>query len=267
MTSWVLIDETNGATTTMGEKLTPEILAKIAEACSIQMVRDYAGEYGTCNTTVRAGASPQDIQPGEIPFFILADLPDSPTAIAYHDVNGNGLPFAVDAITRSGTLTGAGNSLSVAISHEILETEGDPDCNAWVDDGKGQEHARELCDPVEVQTYPVTTSDGTAIQLSDFVLPAWWDTLASSPFSFMAKYSHNGAIDPPGPLMTAPGGGGNYQIVRFSGSGDHQVFSDTNTNPRPPHINGRPAGQRYTKLHYSGSRAARRLSQHKGEKS
>lgn len=193
----------------------PATLAKIAAACQIQMNRDFAAHWGGAYR-VRAGASSLDVQPGEVVFALLSSLPSVPGAIAYHDVNGNGVPVAYDAISLSFSLIGAGNSVSVAISHEILELSADPPCNRWADAGDNTERAIEVGDPVEAQSYAI---DDTGVSVSNFVTPSWFDPGSTGPFDFMSSVGLN-VNAPSGPFMAAPGG---YQIERTSGTGEHQV--------------------------------------------
>ena len=53
---WVLIDSTNGATTQDGSKLSPAVLAHIAEAVQDQVNQEFAAEWGA-QATLRVGAN------------------------------------------------------------------------------------------------------------------------------------------------------------------------------------------------------------------
>jgi hypothetical protein len=240
-TTFVLIDETNGATTGDGASLTPEIFSRIASAVQVQLNRDAAGELEAGPFLVRIGAA-ADVQPDEVPFPIKATI-GAPGAIADHYVNANGVPACEDAITLSDSLTGPGNSLSVAISHECLETGGDPGANEWADRGDSYEVAKERCDAVESQTYdigaaaepPVTTG----VHVSNFVTNRFFIPGASGPIDFMTSRGIPGAVPPPGPMQTAPGGGGNYQAIRWvDENGVTQVTAEGNPNGRRPWRHG-----------------------------
>jgi hypothetical protein len=213
----VLIDETAGAATTGGEKLTPAALAAMALAIQTQLNDDVAPEWGGAYT-VRAGANSKDVRAGETVFAVLKDLPDAPGAIAYHDVAGNAVPFALDAITLNDNLFGPGVSLSSSISHECCEMAGDLDCNLWADNGNGEEVAHELCDAVELEGYPITvTSAGAeqAVWVSNFLLKAFFAAGAPAPYDFLSTTGQGANDAPPAaPFQTANGNGGNYQIVR-----------------------------------------------------
>jgi hypothetical protein len=236
--SFALVDESQGATTADGAALTPTVLESIASACLAQLNRDVSSETGGGPYLVRVSTG-ADIQPGEIVFSILPTLPNAPGAIAYHDVLGNGVPVAYDAITLSDSLTGPGNSLSVAISHELCETAGDPGCNRWADRGDGTEVALEQCDAVESQTYDVGLALATGIHVSNFVLRSFFEPGAPPPYDFMTSYGIATTTAPPGPMQTAPSGGGDYQIVRqTSPQSETQVTAEGNPDGRRPWRHG-----------------------------
>ena len=207
--SFVLINETTAAA-----KLTLDAgtLAAIAEACQTQLNADYGPECGG-EYSVRVGKSANDILPNEIAFIYQDTLPTAPDAIAYHDIAGNGVPFALCALDQCDTLTGQGNSVSVSTSHEFCETAGNPGCNKFLNDGKGNAKAAERCDAVEVQSYPITTTQGTTVYVSNFVLDSWQIPGSPPPYTFMTKAGIEGGVEPSGPMETANGDGGNYQIV------------------------------------------------------
>jgi hypothetical protein len=206
----VLIDETNGATTADGSALSPGVLQQIASASTIQLNRDVAGYYGIPGAQVRVGTG-ADTQPGEIVFALMASLPNAPGAIAYHDVNGHGVPVIFDGLSLSDTLIGSGNSVSIAVTHELCETAGDEGCNVWADDGAGSEWAHELCDAVESSSYSIDVGGGAVVFVSNFVLPAFWIPNHVGPYDYLK-------------LATAPfATSGGYQITRLSGTGETQV--------------------------------------------
>lgn len=113
---WVLIDSTNGATTQDGSTLSPTVLTHIAEAVEDQVNGEFAAEWGA-PATLRVGKDSKDIKPGEWVYGFVASLPDAPGASAYHDINGNGVPFALCAVTTCGSLLGP-TGISVDASHE-----------------------------------------------------------------------------------------------------------------------------------------------------
>lgn len=214
---WVLIDDTNGAKTKDGSTLSADVLSHIVEAVSSQANGEFAAEWGA-PATLRVGANVNDIQPGEWAYAFVSQLPNAPTASAYHDINDNGVPYALCAVTTCGSLYGP-DGVSVDASHEILETAGDEGANQFANDNKGLMHAFEMCDAVEIQTYGKTCADGTVVQVSNWLLRDWFIPGAGAPYAYMSRENLPGNVSPPGPLETAPGNGGNYQIVSKAGAG------------------------------------------------
>jgi len=227
---FVLLDETGGASTSNGEKLTPDLLAMAARVATVFLNRDVAPYWGG-EHQVRAGSSPTDILPNELPAHVQASLQDAPGAIAYHSVDGAGIPDIFDGITLSDTLFGPGGWL-VAITHELAETVGDPGTNTLRADGEGKLFAQELCDPLEVESYPIQINadgsvgptpaantpvglqpDGSFIAfVTNFVLDAFFTPNHTGPFDFMTAQGVAGAAGPSGPFQLVPASGGDYQI-------------------------------------------------------
>lgn len=227
---FVLIDLTQGAQTTSGGVMTPAVLTQIAQACQQQLNTHFSSDWGG-DYTVRVGTQ-DGLEPGEFPFVLVAEFADVPNAIAYHTVNGNGQPLLFDAVTLSDSLAGPGNSVSVAISHELLETAADAGTNAWRDDGHGVEHAQEVCDPVESQSYCIGN-----VYVTNFVLPAWFTPNAVGPYDYMSRAALPGAQGPSGPLTLVSGG---YEIRRTydQGSEGQVTAHRLDGEPRRPYIAG-----------------------------
>lgn len=246
---WVLIDHTDGATTRDGSRLSAAVLSNIAEAVGSQVSEEFAAEWGA-QASIRVGADADDIQPGEWAYLFVGKLPDAPDASAYHDVT-KGVPFAICAISTCTDLYGP-SGVGADVSHELLETAGDEGANLFANDNNGSLHAMEMCDAVEVQAYPKTCSDGTIVQVSNWLLRPWFVPGGEGPYDYMTMAGLPGAVAPPGPMLTAVGNGGNYQIVSSSGS-THQEFAAL----RGPHIEG--TRRKGANPHWS-SRTARRLA-------
>jgi hypothetical protein len=220
---WVLIDQTKGAAAKDGGTLSAAVLARISEAVNSQVNGEFAAEWGA-QATIRVGSDEKDIQPGEWAYGFVPTLPDAPTASAYHDINAKSVPFALCAVTTCGSLFGP-DGVSVDASHEILETAGDEGANLFANDNKGWLHAMEMCDAVELQTYGKTCKDGTVVQVSNWLLRSWFIPGSPGPhYDYMSMAGLKGAVAPPGALLTAPGHGGNYQIVSKAGS-SKQIFA------------------------------------------
>lgn len=226
---FVLINE--GQKAPLAVQVVPAWLDLVAAACTIQLNRDVATAWGG-QYEVRLGLGPTDLAPGEIAFGLIDSLPNAPGAIAYHDVAGNAAPFALLGLDTCSTL----DDVSSAISHELCETAGDPDCNAWRDDGQGKEWAQELCDAVEATSYRIN-----GILVSDFLLPAFFEAQAPAPYCYTQALGLPGAY-PVAPFATAAGG---YQVVRSAGVGE-------------THVDGAVRALRVAKVRSSSSRVYRR---------
>jgi hypothetical protein len=220
VTKWVLIDETDGAKCGDGSSLDPATLTRIACACAEQLNQEFAHFYGG-QYEVRAGSDSKDIQPGEQVYAFVPTLAQAPGASAYHDTDGKGVPVAYCAVTTCSSLLGP-SSVSVDASHELLEAAADPSCNIMADNLAGLLVAYEVGDPVEVQTYASSVDAG--VQVSNFVLPSWFDPKAPPPYDFMSEAQIEGAVAPPGPLQIAPGNGGNYIITETSAENETDTF-------------------------------------------
>ena len=237
-------------TSPLVSQLTPAWLARCAQAATTQLSRDAAKYWGTAIDGCRVGSGPTDVQAGELAFTIVDEDADAPGAVAFHDVQGNAVPFAVLILSTCNTL----DDVSTAITHELLEANGDLDCNAWCDDGQGHEWARETCDAVESNAYPIDLGDGQPpIAASDFVLPSFFAQGGQAPFNFCATLSPIADVAAPSaPFATASGG---YQIERDSGGNEQQVQGALKG---PISLLGTPRAARALRMRSWTSRAARR---------
>lgn len=220
----VLIDATNGAKTANGESLTPALLEKAAEAMDVFMNAHYSSVNGGVYS-VRAGSDAKDVRSGERVFHIGATLPGVPGAIAYHDSDGKGLPVFFDGITLSDSLFGPGNSWLVAMTHETAEGGGNPGVNLWADMLNGKQLAREACDAVESQSFPMTLKDGSIVYVSNFlILDRFFTPNCEPPYDYMTLrgWSTDG---PKAAGETVAARGANYQIEEDAGSGEQQVMA------------------------------------------
>lgn len=95
-----------------------------------------------------------------------------------------GRVFAQPVLANGGTTLTAPLSVCSVLSHEVIETLGDPTCARWAQRADGTLIAYELADPVESDSYQmmITASSGEQITgtVSDFVLPSWFDPNAAA---------------------------------------------------------------------------------------
>ena len=224
--------------------LSRPVLRHIAEAVTHQVNHEFSAEWGN-KVSIRVGTSMDDVRDGEWVYGFEATLPGAPSSSAFHDIHKHGIPYALCGVTTCRSLYGP-HGISVDASHEILETAGDEGANQYAYDNKRSLHAMEMCDAVEVQTYPKTCRDGTIVHVSNWLLPSWFIPRAIGPYDYMTKMKIKGAAAPPGPLRTAPGRGGNYQIVGgFHGSRQETAIllriAGTRRKGKHPHWSSRTA--------------------------
>lgn len=93
---------------------------------------------------------------------------------------------------------------ATTVSHEGLETRGDPPCDLWIPSGvDGVRLAAESADAVEDTHYSITVDDVEGqppriIMVSNFVLPAWFVRGSQGPWDYMGVLT--------GPQQITPGG-------------------------------------------------------------
>lgn len=147
-------------------------------------------------------------------------LPDADTAgaLGYHDTDPHGTPYGRVFTRYQGKAWPAlrpeshGISISNISSHEAVEIQVDPGCQATATAPNGDVWALEDADPVEAFAYDLTLPSGTVVSMSDFVTAAFFD-LPANPgqgYDAMSKASK--------PFAISPGG---YAIVN-----NKQVFAD-----------------------------------------
>lgn len=141
-------------------------------------------------------------------------------ALGYHSVDDNKVDafiFAGPVLDNGGvTLYDTHNpqnvSVSSVLSHEVCEMFIDRFANEWADGPsitKGSQYAKELCDPVEADSYaiPVTVGANTIeVSVSNFIFPSWFNAQADAsnfPFDYMKKLK--------APFTMSPGG---YMIIQ-----------------------------------------------------
>ena len=183
--SFVLVNQSTVTDAQYGGALTDALLGQIAEAVMQQIQTDVSPYWGAAGTTIRVGKPDgSDVLPTEVACFIQDTLANAPGAAAYHAVLPNGAPVAYFAREDNDSILSGPQALSVDVSHELLETIGDPGANRWADYGDlSMSKALELCDPVQNVCYPVSVAAGT-VSVSDFLLPSAFDPGAAGPWDF-----------------------------------------------------------------------------------
>ena len=181
-------------------KISNDDLQLMIEACKIQL-KDHAGPI--------LDRTPWDIKLGGedgFPMNIFDDA-DHAGVMGYHsqDPTGKvwGRVFVNPILNGGGTIMNGTKSVSVVLSHEILETFYNPYINLWAYKGDGTFVAVELCDPVENSSYEIDIN-GKKVSMSNFVLDCWFDKemATSDRFDYLSILKS--------PLTLASGG---YNII------------------------------------------------------
>lgn len=196
-------------------RVTQDGLVRIAAALMRQANEHFAGWWESASCTIGVFSTLASVPADYWPFQLVKTLSD-PNALACHTVDAQGRPSlycGTDVIfDNGGTLSSGSNSISAAMSHEVLEAIADAYVDFWCDFPDGsREVALEVADPVEGDSYNI---DGVAV--SNFVGPRWFRT-GAGPYDFMGKVTI--------PFTMSPGG---YWVERSGGPNgtSKQVFGD-----------------------------------------
>jgi hypothetical protein len=140
---------------------------KMVEAVAHQVLYDFGPRWhiGAHFEFVPAGKTP----PADAWVVALLDSSDQAGALGYHDLTPAGLPLGK---VFAGTDRQYGGSISITLSHEVLEMLADPwiDLAAQSDDGRF--YAWEAGDAVEADELGYAAPNGVLV--SAFVTPAWF---------------------------------------------------------------------------------------------
>lgn len=167
------------------------MLATIAHALMLQTA-EFGSWWETTASVVELLPNAINVPALDILFHIKDSIPEAPDALAYHTTDQNGRPVLVlgwETIKQNGgTITSGSESLSAAMSHEILEATINPYVNCWFDHPDGvREQCGEVCDPVQGNSYEIG-----GIAVSDFVGPRYFDSSPNAP----GPYSRGGTVSP-----------------------------------------------------------------------
>lgn len=203
-TKIVIINKTTEQSAPGLAKVLPAIVAALGK----QLANDVFPVWGNV-PVLELGTAPED----GASTIVLQDGLDVDGALGYHD-EANGIPrgfIGVGVILANGGTNSTGpNSVSVTLSHELLEMIGDESANLWADGPDGSDYARELCDAVESDSYDI---DGIAV--SNFVYPAFFDPQADK----TERLDRLGKLTKPFAMTS-----GGYQIKRAEPGAVSQIW-------------------------------------------
>ena len=182
-------------------------LTLMVEACKVQLKEHAAPLLERVPWEIKIGGD------DGFPMNIFDDS-DQAGALGYHSQNPDGKVwgrvFVNPVLNNGGTVLSGGRSVSVVLSHEILETFYNPYINLWANRGDATFVAVELCDPVESSHYQIEIS-GSQVSVSNFVLESWFDKELIN----AGRYDYLSTVATP--LTLAKGG---YNIIFNSETGE-----------------------------------------------
>lgn len=214
--------------------VTPFDLNLMIEACKKQMIEHAAPLLGKLPWEIKLG--------GDDGFpVVIMDNADHAKALGYHTQDPNGKiwcrVFTKPVLDKGGSTLHGTHSVSVVLSHEILETFYNPYVNMWANRGDETFVAAEVCDPVENDSYEIDVN-GTLVSVSNFVLDTWFDKelINAGRYDYMSRLTK--------PLTLSKGG---YNVIFNSETGEvksifgSQDEEDEHSLMKPPHPASRSA--------------------------
>ncbi len=188
--------------------ITDADIAFMCKAVSAQ-VYECAEAWGLPPTPVAFYSKEEGLPDGDVRIMSIVDDDGSSGTIGFHDNWAGTISARVEAM---------GARTSIIISHEALEMLVNPNVNLWhtMPDGKRMT-AREICDACESDTYiePVSIMGETrGIEVSNYLLPSWFDPFGKFPFDRMSKLTAPFTMD-----------AGGYLIVRDDNRNISNVFA------------------------------------------
>lgn len=178
---------------------------RMTAACADQLRNHAAPLWGWVPFGVSFAADDAHLMPGAWPIQVFDDS-DQAGTLGWHDLGPDGKPygrvFVNEILQNSGSVLHGALSVSVTLSHEVLEAAGNPYLNRWEQGPEGFEYAVELCDACEADSYEL---DGVSV--SNFLLPSYWRKNASG-----VRLDYMGSLTEPFSV-----GRGGYVIRRKDG--------------------------------------------------
>jgi hypothetical protein len=189
--------------------------AFLVQACAEQAL-EFATAWGIDPISVALYESTVGLPADDVWVCEYVDKLDVDGAEAYHSVDDAGRPY-LRCLPPSSPLD------ATDLSHEILETMGDPTADRWVKMPDGSEIAVEVCDPVQAESYIRDTTvlgETRSVKVSSFVLPGFFD--ASSP----GPYDRLGSVKAPFGMSS-----GGYEAVLDATGNETNVFARIRYSP------------------------------------
>lgn len=193
-------------------------IAAYLPALQLAVDRDFCPAWGLPPADLEFLVDPTAKPQSDAWLLIVADDSDQAGALGYHDVSSGGMPIGY---VFAKTDLEYNENWRITMSHELFEMLPDPMCNSMTSAmfrGKQVMTIREACDAVEGDD---CAYDVNGFKVSDFVLPAFFDTYSSHPAG--TKFDHCGHVTAP---MTIAVGGYMSIMDPSAGTGWKMVFGD-----------------------------------------
>ena len=147
-------------------------------ACQLQLRRDVAPAYDRTPWKLTFHKSRSTLPKKKCIAIVLFDRPDDPGIYGYHDEDEHGRRygrvFVNPTLDYGGSTLGTGDSVSVTLSHEVIEAFADAATNIWTEGPRELLWAYEVCDPVESNSYKIKVGK-RFVGVSNFVFDSWFD--------------------------------------------------------------------------------------------
>jgi hypothetical protein len=178
-------------------------VATMTGAIATQVQNDVAPVWGRAPADVVFYADPTTVPAGAYGIAVVDTIQDQPQGVLGFHTEAQvaqmwGVVAAQPELDNGWQKMTGDWSVSSTLSHEVLETFIDPNCNLWASDGQGSVYSIEVCDPVEAPTYTVS-----GVSVSNFVTPSWYDPLppAGAQFDKLGQLTAGFSILPSGYMV------------------------------------------------------------------
>jgi hypothetical protein len=189
---------------TRDPRIPGEELRRVVAALGRQAGEHYAPFWQSAPVDIYLADSLARVGANDSVIALLRDA-DQAGVLGYHTTAPDGRPygrvFTRPIFENGGTLLSGANAVSVTLSHEYLETMGDPYVSWWADTPDGDEEALELCDRVEGDAYEI---DGVSV--SNFLGPRAFAIGSAGPFDWMRRLTSAWFMTPGGYCIRRTGG-------------------------------------------------------------
>jgi hypothetical protein len=166
-----------------------DVVERMARAVSLQIEQDFAPAWGFQPVPIAVVEDGAGVPFGSALVYLVDRISEGKGAVGLHVADPAGYfagYVAVEVIQRlGGSMTEGADSVSAALSHEVLELLANPALNLWAETCDGRLIAHEVCDPVSGDAYDIEVEPDSVgaphrVSVSNFVRPSWFHREACS---------------------------------------------------------------------------------------